>query len=103
MNAGIKGAAIAGAVVTMMMSGSAFAKGKAASGKTMCAGVNACKGKGACKGDNGCKGKNDCKGKGVAEMDTKKDCETVGGTVAEAPKGGDKAAAPAAAPAGDAK
>jgi hypothetical protein len=86
MTSGLKGAAIAGAVVSMMIGGTALA-GKKAAGKTMCVGANACKGKGACKGgSNECKGKNDCKGKGMASLDTKHDCEVVGGTVAEASK-----------------
>ena len=76
-------AAIAGAAVAGLLTGSFAVRAYAASvsapagvmlhtladdqtaGKHACAGQNACKGQGGCKtSDNGCKGKNSCKGKG---------------------------------------
>ena len=75
-------AAIAGAAVAGLLTGSFAVRAYAAStsghagvslqtmadaekGKHGCKGQNECKGQGGCKtGDNGCKGKNSCKGKG---------------------------------------
>ena len=85
-------AAIAGAAMAGLLSGSMAVRAYAASasapagvtlhtlaaddqtaGKHACAGQNACKGQGGCKtSDNGCKGKNSCKGKGGCATDGSK-------------------------------
>ena len=64
-NGTLKGAAIAGALATLMAPAVAFAaKSKAMKG-VHCEGANDCKGKGNCKSaSHDCKGKNDCKGLG---------------------------------------
>lgn len=84
-------AAIAGAAMAGLLTGSAAVRAYAASvtappgitlhtladdqtaGKHSCQGKNACKGQGGCKtSDNGCKGKNSCKGKGGCATDGSK-------------------------------
>ena len=81
-------AAIAGAAVAGLLTGSMAVRAYAASvtppagttlqtmaddqaaGKHSCQGKNSCKGQGGCKtSDNGCKGKNSCKGKGGCATD----------------------------------
>jgi hypothetical protein len=88
-------AAIAGAAVAGLLTGSVAVRAYAASvtapagvmlhpladdqtaGKHACAGQNACKGQGGCKtSDNGCKGKNSCKGKGGCATDGSKSSPT---------------------------
>lgn len=84
-------AAITGAAVAGLLTGSVAVRAYAASvtappgvtlntladdatsGKHACQGQNACKGQGGCKtSDNGCKGKNSCKGKGGCATDGSK-------------------------------
>jgi hypothetical protein len=89
-------AAIAGAAMAGLLSGSAAVRAYATTvttppgvtapgttlhtladdqtaGKHGCAGQNSCKGQGGCKtSDNGCKGKNSCKGKGGCATDGSK-------------------------------
>jgi hypothetical protein len=84
-------AAIAGAAVAGLLTGSVAVRAYAASvtapagvtlhtlaadtdaGQHSCQGKNACKGQGGCKtSDNGCKGKNSCKGKGGCATDGSK-------------------------------
>jgi len=84
-------AAIAGAAMAGLLTGSGAVRAYAASvtappgftlhtladdqtaGKHSCQGKNACKGQGGCKtSDNGCKGKNSCQGKGGCATDGSK-------------------------------
>ncbi len=79
----MKNAAIASAVISMFLSGTAMAKGKTMKKTTQvvkCAGINECKGHGSCAGaDNSCKSKNECKGKGWVETASAKECMDKGG------------------------
>jgi hypothetical protein len=83
-NSALKGAAIAGALATLIAPAAAFAGKKAMKG-VHCEGTNDCKGKGNCKAAaHDCKGKNDCKGQSFTTEKNKKACEGKGGKVAAA-------------------
>jgi hypothetical protein len=78
------GAAVAGALGSLLTSGVAYAgakEGKTAEKAVKCVGVNDCKGKGSCKSaKNDCKGMNACKGLSFAEL-TEKECREKGGKI----------------------
>jgi uncharacterized membrane protein len=83
MNAFGKGVMIAGAVATLVASGTLTARAADTAGgeKVRCAGINACKGQGACNGaGHGCAGQNACKGQGWVETSAK-ECADKGGKV----------------------
>jgi hypothetical protein len=81
-NGTLKGAAIAGALVTLMAPAVAFAAKSKATKGVHCEGTNDCKGKGNCKSaSHDCKGKNDCKGQSFTPEKSAKDCEAKGGKV----------------------
>ena len=78
----MKGAAVAAAVCSMFVAGSARADEKPAQGAVHCAGINSCKGQGSCAGaDNACKAQNSCKGKGWVETKSAQECTDKGGKV----------------------
>jgi uncharacterized membrane protein len=78
----LKGAAIVGALATLMEPAVAFAAKSKAQKGVRCAGTNDCKGKGNCKSaTNDCKGKNDCKGQSFTPTKDAKECEAKGGKV----------------------
>jgi hypothetical protein len=81
----IKGAMIAGALSTLLASGTAFAGKSAKQSGVKCEASNDCKGKGSCKGaSNDCKGQNACKGQGFEMKKSAAACEKAGGKVASA-------------------
>ena len=83
----MKGTAIAAAVCSMLVAGTARADEKPKDGAVQCAGINSCKGQGSCAGaDNACKAQNSCKGKGWVETKSAKACKDAGGTVVVAKK-----------------
>lgn len=85
MTNGFKGMMIAGALASMLGSGTAMAKAGHTSKEVKCNGTNDCKGKGSCKGaSNDCKGQNACKGKSFTHEKSTKTCDAKGGTVAKA-------------------
>ena len=86
MNTFGKGMMIAGAVATLLASGSLVAQAadKAGGDKVQCTGINECKGQGSCAGaSHSCSGQNSCKGQGWVETSSAKECTDKGGKVVE--------------------
>lgn len=83
-----RGALIACAAATLVLSGAVVAQaGEKAGGAVHCGGINSCKGQGSCAGaGNACKGKNACKGQGFVDVSSAEECTEKGGKVVASDK-----------------